>query len=368
MATIIKSDNVATHHLGSVLPNLLPKNKLNSFFDFSNSVYVSKGRTVNLKSFLRTTRSTNAIGINNLGEEVIYPPNMTVFNYVKSKKMQGISMGDIMKNHFLNSNNPQTQNITIDEGIERKFFLYVQVVGNGSVSISGDVSGVATEGRPLMLKHAQAKTSIKATVSGSPSYVQVSKVTSPYGIDLSRPQTASLVAQKTQDVTQVVPGFFTNSEITVFLKTVKFDGGNLTLSPVSLAKNILLFDAATTKERGGYVGGVEMLDGTTGKLWIRKQKGGQVIVKSALSDVSIKDVNVTAFSLNRTTGKVFFNGSFSELPIDNTAVDSVLNFLPSLLTPQYSEFIAPNSILTKMVVYDRILNNTEITEIYNMLK
>jgi hypothetical protein len=371
MATIIKSDNVANNHLGSILPDLLPKAGLTGFFDFSNGRYVANGNDIGVNDLLTVTRNTPAIGIDKSGNEQVYPVNTPRFHFVQSKKMYGITLGDIIKNHFTNSNAPTTQNITIEEGSENKFFLYVQVIGPGTVTISGGANGTASQGSPLILLVPSKNITITATVTGTPTYVQVSKVTTPYGIDPSRPQTAALPTQKTQDVTQVKRAlfdtFYGNSNITVLMKTVRFDGGNLALTPNGNARNILMFDAAVSQAGGGYVGLLEMADGMHAKMYVRKQKAGSVIATSPKVDVEIRDVNVTALILNRTEASVFCNGQFSTLPTEATDVDPYLNFLPGLLTTT-SDQIATNSILTKMVVYNRALSSSELFDIYNLMK
>lgn len=369
MATIIKSNNVAVNHLGSVLPSLLPQNGLKGFFDFSNGNYLSNGNKVAITDVIKVARSTTAIGIGKDGLEYSYAINTPRFHFVKSKNAYGLTFGDVMRNHFINSDAPVTQTITIDEGNERKWFLYVQVVGGGSVTLSGAVSGVATQGNPLILKVTQAQLTLTATVTGTPTYVQVSKVSTPYGIDPSRRSTGGISSQKVQDVSSVNRELFdtykgANGAITVFMKTVRFDGGDLTLTPNGLAKNIMLFNSDIGQ--GGYVGLLEMINGKLGNLYVRNQKSGSVLATSGKVEVPVTDVSVIGFNMDNEAANVTYNGN--SVSLAGVASSPTMNILPSIIDPVNSELISPNCVLTKMVVYNRVLTSSEMQEVYNILK
>lgn len=370
MATIIKSDRVAKRHMGSIYPDILPADGLVGFFDFSNDDYKANGSSVQLSSLINVTRSTIAIGLNKDGQEVTYPANTPRFHLVKSNNMYGLASGDLMKNYFLNSAAPSTQTITIEEGSWNKFFLYVQVKGPGKLTLSGGVTGEVTESEPLMIKVAKTIT-FTATPSGALTYVQASKVSSPYGIDISRPATASLMAQKTQDVIQVNRTLFdtflsSQSEITVFIKMARFDGGNLALTPQNNIKQMMLIDSAPVQGDGGYVSFLEMIDGENANVYVRKQKGGAVISTSLKRRVNVGPKSVFGMSFNKQQASIIFNGILTSLD-EGTEVLPKVNFLPCY-TSETTDLMAANSVITKMVVYNRKLSDQEMVDVNNILK
>lgn len=370
MATIIKSDRVAKRHMGSVYPDILPANGLVGFFDFSNDDYKANGSSVQLSSLINVTRSTIAIGLNKDGQEVTYPANTPRFHLVKSNNMYGLASGDLMKNYFLNSGAPSTQTITIEEGTGNKFFLYVQIKGPGKLTLSGGVTGEVTESEPLFIKVAKTIT-FTATPSGTLTYVQTSKVSSPYGIDISRPATASLMAQKTQDVIQVNRTLFdtflsAQSEITVFIKMARFDGGNFSLTPQTNFNKVMLIDSAPVSADGGYVSFLDMVDGDNADVYVRKQKSGAVISTSTKRRVKVGDKNVFGLSFNKKQASIIFNGILTSLD-EGTDVLPKVNFLPCY-TSDASDLMSPNSILTKMVVYNRKLTDDEMRIVHEILK
>ncbi|MGM1431147.1 hypothetical protein ACS126_17970 [Sphingobacterium lactis] len=374
MATVIKSNNISTNNIGNLLETSLPSEGLTGFFDFSNGRYFAKGSPVALGEVIDVGRLSPATGLDKSGNMVTYPNNTPRFHLVKSVNKYGLTLGDVKRNHFLNSNAPVTQTITIDEGTENKFFLVVECEGSGSVTISGAYSGTATQTAPLIIRTpTKAPFTITATVNGSLSFVSVSKQTSAYGIDPSRVVTSGASVQKIQDVTSVKRDLFNTlysatGSSTIFMKMVKFDGGDNSLPTLSPAKNIEIFRAFGSVENGGYVCWLEMTYGDSGKVFVRKQKNG-VIEDSAKVDVSWGKTNITAFRSNKQKGDVFVNGKFSKSTVGSIPdVDPTMFMLPSLITPVNSALIAPNSILTYLIVYDRELTDAEVQQVYEMLK
>lgn len=373
MATVIKSDVISTKNLGSLLERIVPKNNLTGFFDFSNDKYSIRGEEVPFSQMFTVNRNSTAQGLNKNKELVTYGINTPRFHLVESVGKYGLALGDNSKNYFLNSNAPATQSITFNEGTERRFFVLVRAKGSGSVTVSG--SGITTftvnGGEEKVVKMTSLSNTINVAVSGTLTYVQVTRVTTPYGVDPTETETTGTKVVKSQDITSVNTSVFASlmnaKNGTVFLKYVTFDGGDLSLTPGS-NNTIEVLSAAPIAANGGYVSWLQHTDGTHGKLFIRKQKSGSVLESSTIVDVPINKVNVIAFTMSDKKASVFMNGVFSKLPGVNTeTVDpyiSNLPFLPSL----NNVYIAPNWIVSNMLVYDKVMSDSEIGDIFNMLK
>lgn len=375
MATIIKSDSQSTQNMGNLLRQLLPADGLSGYFDFSNNEYVAGGANIALSDLLTVTRSSTAQGVDKQGNIVTYPANTPRFHLVESLKKYGLTLGDNKRNHFLNSNTPVTQTMIIDEGTDRRWFLHIECVGSGSVTVSGAFSGVATQGSPLTFKNTTTTPiTITATVSGQLSYVGVSKVTSPYGIEPTRVATGAVAATKIQDVTVFKADllntiYSANKEATIFMRLVRFDGGNDALTPLGIAKHVELLRAFSSVSIGGYVAWLDLAAGQEAALLsVKKQKDGAIISESPKIGVSWKKDNLAVFRLNKTKASVFLNGNKTTLENSNsTEVSPILSGLPSLLTPTQSDLISPNSVITHMVVYNKELSDAEISAISDII-
>ena len=374
MGTLIKSDVISTRNLGSLLERTIPKENLSGFFDFGNNKYSIRGNPVALGDFLSLTRNSAAQGLNKNKELITYGVGAPRFHLVESVSKYGLALGDNMKNYFLNSNAPATQDITFAEGTDRRFFLLVRVIGTGSVAISG--AGVTpftvNGGEEKVIKMTSGTNTITVTKSGSPTYVQVSRVTTPYGIDPTRTETAGVPATKSQDVASLNPSvnaqMFTGNKATFFFKFVTFDGGDNSLIPHT-NNTVEIVSGAGTPALGGYVAWLKYTDGTHGKLFARKQQSGAVLEESPTVDVPINKINIVAIRLSAGKADVFMNGVFSKMAgtTASTLVEPYLYRLP-FLQSLTNVYISPNMIITNMVAYDKEMSDSEITDIYNRLK
>lgn len=373
MATIIKSDVVSTNNLGNILIDMLPKNNMSGFFDFSNNRYSIRDSNVSLSSIITTTRSSTAQGISKTGELVTYGVNSSRFTLVPSVKKYGLACGDSMKNYFLNSDAPVTQSITFAEGTDRRFFVLFRATGSGYITVSG--SGISTfvlnGGEEKVIKVTATTNTINVAITGTLSYVQVSRVTTPYGADPSRPVTAGSITTKVQDINGFnqasMANLFTSNKATMFFKYTTFDGGDNLLTPHT-NNTVEVISAAGNATLGGYVSWLQYVDGSNGKLFIRKQKSG-ILETSPIVDVPIYKTNIIAVRLSESNADVFMNGIFSKLPgaSSGTTVQPYLYQLP-FLSSLNNVYIAPNWIISNMVSYDKELSDSEIMDIYNIMR
>ncbi|OYD47701.1 hypothetical protein CHU00_02190 [Sphingobacterium cellulitidis] len=374
MATVFKSDEMSTGSMGSLLLYTLPKTNLSGFFDFSSGQYLLRDSELAITDFLNVTRSSTAQGRNKTGELITYPVNTPRFHLVESVGRYGLASGDNMNNYFLNSNVPASQSITFAEGTNRRYFMLVRVLGNGSV----DVAGVGLEpftvngGSEKIIKMTSGTNTITVTKNGNPTYVQVSRVTTPYGLDPTLPLTAGNVVAKIQDVNSLVPSkiaeaYNANGEATVFIKMVKFDGGDNSMAPHT-SNQLETIVGSNVTALGGYMGYLNLTSGNKGSITIRKQKGGSVLETSPSVVVDVNKTNVIASRLSKTTASVFFNGLFSKMEgLTSDEVEPFLYRLPSLPNTTSNQ-LSPNMIICNLIIYDRLLSDAEILEIYNLLK
>lgn len=375
MGTIITSNEVAGRTLGSLLLELLPQNGISGFFDFSNGDYEIRDTRVPLSDFLAVTRSSPAQGYNRAGELVNYAVNTPRFHFVKNAGIYGLAIGDTMRNYFKNANAPVSQSVTFAEGTDVRFFTLVTV--EGPVGAKVNVSGAGVEpftveaGAHKIIKTVTNNNTLQVDVVGAPTFVQVSRVSSPYGVDPSRPVTAGGAYTKVQDVPTLnvskIAEMFTGNDATMFFKFTKFDGGDNALTPHT-ANTIEIFSGAGVAALGGYVSWLKMLNGTTGELSIRKQQSGSVLESSPVVAVPVEKTNIVAAVLGPTKASIYMNGVFSKMAGSNAVAVEPWPFrLPALLALN-GNYMAPNYVMDKMVVYDRQLSDAEVKTVADLLR
>ena len=182
MSVVIKSDKKATASLGNI-NGLRGSQDWRMFFDFENEIYQTKQNdTINsnyvLTDVVEAVRS-NLIGlpitISKSGVESKVDTTTAVRTALLKSGRFGLLAEELATNYFLNSATPVTQTITL---FASAVDIIVSCEGSGSVTVTGDIteSGtVITSTTPRIFTRTSSSTAcnITVTVSGSLSHVQV---------------------------------------------------------------------------------------------------------------------------------------------------------------------------------------------------
>ena len=182
MATVFKSDKVATASMGNINGIKGPQD-FALFLDFENGIYESKSnntvnRNYSLTDVLEVTRSNlsgEPISVSKLGIEKKIASTTELRTMLLANGRFGVLQEDIRQNLFLNSAAPVTQTISVPAGSGK---IIVSCVGTGSIVVTGDVaetgSTVTQSTTKAFTKNATGvATNLTLTLSGSLSHVQV---------------------------------------------------------------------------------------------------------------------------------------------------------------------------------------------------
>lgn len=372
MATVFKSDKVATASMGNINSIKGPQD-FALFLDFENGIYESKSnntvnRNYSLTDVLEVTRSNlsgEPISVSKLGIEKKITSTTELRTMLLANGRFGVLQEDIRQNLFLNSAAPVTQTISVPAGLGE---IIVSCVGTGSIVVTGGVAetnSTVTENTPKAFtkNSTGAATSLTLTVNGSLSHVQV-EVASGATTASSKITTADSVTFRNREFVKVKQSLFdvliqNKTGFTVLSQTIDVNTAVNTANHVS---NRLGFDTTTGKviAMSGVNAASNMLGYTVGFVGSAATTGTNSIGNPAGNQL-FKPYN-NALAINSGVIKSAHNGLLKPTIV----VANPLTATNITLGHGYDGgYAGLNGIVTKLVVYDRILSDVEIVEITN---
>ena len=377
MTVIIKSDKKATVSMGNVNGINGPQDWA-MFFDFENELYATKRagllkQDYKLADVVEATRQ-NLIGapisISKDGTEKAVASTTEIRTALLKNGRFGLLAEDVNQNFFLNSSTPATQTVVMPASAIR---IVASCGGTGSLTITGDIVGApitVTADTPKVMDRLSATTAcnLNITVNGSLNHAQIELATGMYTAT-SKVKTGATSAVRERELVKVKKSLFDNiitnkSALTVLIQTMDYNpvvnqdrvGGSncqrLTLISGSDLKIMRASGIHSNLQLNSlsyqYVGSapsntLQTLNGT----WTSQ---GRFIARNQ------------ACALDGGTLHSAFNGvAENTLQISNPFSVDEIGFGHG-----YSSPIGVNGlrgIVTKLVVYDRVLTQSEITEL-----
>lgn len=372
MSLLIKSDKIASSHLGNIY-GISGAFDYTTILDFERGVY----KTRNENGLLESIALDDAVSVTLDRESLYYtkeghwlsaPPNTPRIHYIASANRSGILIEPFAQNLFVNSDAPATQTINAS-GFADNFALVVS--GSGSATISGAVSGLTASGEASDGANAYGKFesgSVTVTVTGSPSRVQ-----------LLRYPAAGRAYQRTPIITGgssvIHAGDIAEMNPTLFNNSLKSGEGTI-VAQVTL----LDFDSSSSDPRGA-PGVMTVHDsgfsGRLSRLFISGSEAARVFnylpaspSVSGEAGIPLKDTSARTFtvamSYNEGLLKVSHNNQ--QASVDTAGMGdavrcifgAMLNNNPSIVTR-----FALNGVVNKVAFFDRELASSEFLALSN---
>ena len=371
MSVIIKSDKKATASLGNI-NGLRGAQDWRMFFDFENEIYQTKQNdTINSNYALtdvveasRSNLSGQPISIAKDGTERKISTVTDLRTALLKNGRFGLLVEEFATNYFLNSAAPVTQTITLSASAVG---IIVSCEGSGSVTVTGNVTesgAVITSTTPQILTRtsSSAACNITVTVSGSLSHVQVELFT-------GGPMTA------TSKITTTTASLIRNREF-VKVKQTLFDSlitnkNGFTVLAQTIDYNTVVNQANQVSSKVGIEAGSNKMLAMSGInpaynlfAYTHFFNGASATTSSKgvgaaanLNDLKLAQNNAMAFGGGKVSHA--FNGiTVPDLTITDPTTATNINFFS--YDGGYSGL---KSIVTKLVVFDRVLSAAELVDI-----
>ena len=374
MTVIIKSDKKATASLGNVNGIKGPQD-WSMFFDFENEIYSTKTGGVLKQNYAlsdvveATRQNLNGapISINKSGVERAITSNAEIRTALLKNGRFGVLAEDVNENFFLNSSAPASQSISLAAAATR---IVVSCEGSGSITVSGDVVGagaVVTKDTPRVFDRisASAVCNLNLVVSGSLTHAQVELATGSQ-TGTSKIKTGSASVIRPRELVKVKQSLLNSiiqnkSAITVLVQTIDY--------------NPVVNPTMNSTVRFGLESGQSL----------KLMRGAGILANLNLNDYVLQYIDATSTSSAQIQAGVFsasnrFSVFNQATALNDGSVLSAFNGVQgnplSIVNPfpvadivfgfGYSSPIARNGlrgIVTKLIVYDRVLTQAEITEL-----
>jgi len=377
MTLILKSDKTATVSMGNVNGIRGPQDWA-MFFDFENELYATKKAGLLKQDYLladvveatRPNLNGAPISISKGGTEKTVASTTEIRTALLKNGRFGLLAEDINQNFFLNSSAPATQTVLMLASATK---IVASCEGTGSLTITGDIVGspiTVTSDTPSIMTRLSSSTAcnLNITVNGSLNHAQIELATGAQTAT-SKVKTTATSASRERELVKVKSSLFNsiitnNSALTVLIQTMDYNpvvnqagasfcqcltlvsGSNLKIMRESgIDSNLKL-----TSRSYQYVGSTpsnpsQTLNGT----WTSQ---GRFVARNQ------------ACTLDGDTLRSAFNGvAENTLAINNPFPVDEIGFGYGYNSP-----IGVNGlrgIVTKLVVYDRVLSQAEITELTN---
>lgn len=375
MTVIIKSDKKATVSMGNVNGIKGPQD-WSMFFNFENELYSTKKAGVlkqdyKLTDVVEATRpSLNGapISIAKDGTEKTITSTTEIRTALLKNGRFGLLSEDVNQNFFLNSSAPATQTVVMPAAFTR---LVASCEGAGSLTITGDIYGapitVTADTPKVMVRlNGETATNLNIVVNGSLSHAQIEIATGMHTAT-SKVTTGATSAVRERELVKVKKSLFdriiaNKSALTVLIQTIDYNpvvnqvgssncqrltlvsGSNLKIMRASGYHSDLRLNSLSYQ----YVGSTPSSNlQTLNGVWTSE---GRFIARNQ------------ACTLDGNTLRSAFNGvAENTLEINNPFPVDEIGFGYGYNSP-----IGVNGlrgIITKLVVYDRVLTQSEITEL-----
>ena len=375
MTVIIKSDKKATVSMGNVNGIKGPQD-WSMFFDFENELYATKQaglleqnyKLVDVVEATRLNLIAAPISISKDGVEKVVASTTEIRTALLKNGRFGLLAEDLNTNFFLNSSTPATQTIVMPASVVSSV---ASCEGTGSLTITGGFYGspiTVTSDTPKVMERLSAATActLNITVSGTLTHAQIELATG-MQTATSKVKTGATPATRERELVKVKKSLFdsiiTNkSALTVLIQTIDYNpvvnqagislcqrltlvsGSNLKIMRASGINSNLQLNSLSYQ----YVGSTRTLTSQTfNGVWTRQ---GRFVARNQ------------ACTLDGNTLRSAFNGvAENTLGVNNPFPVDEIGFGYGYNSP-----IGVNGlrgIVTKLVVYDRVLTQDEITNL-----
>ena len=375
MTLILKSDKKATASLGNI-NGIKGSQDWAMFFDFENEHYATKQAGV-LKQDYELTDVVEAsrqnlngapISISKYGIEKAVTSTTEIRTALLKNGRFGLLAEDLNTNFFLNSSTPANQSITLPASAVR---IVASCEGTGSLTITGDFYGspiTVTADTPKAMERLSATVAcnLNITVSGSLNHAQIELATG-MQTATSKVKTGATLATRDREIVKVKKSLFdsiiTNkSALTVLIQTIDYNPV-VNQAGQSLCQRLTLVSGTNLKimRASGIYSNLQLNSFSYQYIDSTPSNTSQTLIGVWTSQGRFIARN-QACTLDGNTLRSAFNGvAENTLEINNPFPVDEIGFGYG-----YSSPIGVNGlrgIVTKLVVYDRVLTQSEITEL-----
>ena len=375
MTLILKSDKKATASLGNINGIKGPQDWA-MFFDFENEHYATKQAGVlkqdyKLADVVEATRASLAgspITISKNGIEKAVTSTTEIRTALLKNGRFGLLTEDLNTNFFLNSNAPANQSITLPTSTVK---IVASCEGSGSLTITGDIVGApftVTADTPKVMERLSttAPCNLNITVNGNLNHAQIELAT---GIQTatSKVKTGATAVTRDREFVKVKKSLFdsiiTNkSALTVLIQTIDY---NPVVNHVGMShcQRLTLISGSDLKimRVGGIHPNLQLLSFSSHYIGSTISSTQQTLAGAWTSQGRFVARN-QACTLDGNTLRSASDGvAENTLGINNPFTVDEIGFGYGYNSP-----IGVNGlrgIVTKLVVYDRVLTQDEITNL-----
>lgn len=377
MTLILKSDKTATVSMGNVSGISGPQDWA-MFFDFENELYATKQAGL-LKQDYKLADVVEATRLNLNGAPISISKDGTEKTVASTTEIRtarlkngrfGLLAEDINQNFFLNSSTPATQTIVMPASAVK---IVASCEGTGSLTITGDIVGApitVTSDTPSIMVRLSSVTAcnLNIAVSGTLTHAQIELAVG-MQTATSKVKTTATSTSRERELVKVKSSLFNSiiankSALTVLIQTIDYNPVvNQSLS--STCQRLTLVSGSNLKimRESGIDSNLQLISrsyqyiGSTPSYPLQTLNGvwtsqGRFIARNQ------------ACTLDAGVLRSAFNGvAENTLAINNPFSVDEIGFGYG-----YSSPIGVNGlrgIVTKLVVYDRVLSQEAITELTN---
>lgn len=353
MATIIKSNSVATQYIASGLQLSAPSD-FKSKLDFTSEKYVLNGVETALSQVVSTIRASVGGYLDNGGVYKTAAAN-TPRIHKDPVVGKGLLCESAATNLLANPSAPATQTVSVTASVNS--YVVLQVWGSGSASLNlGEVEkGVANQATPLVIvPTASGATSAIVTVTGTLTHFQL------FTSNSAQVRQTKILTNSSDDVHTFRPSLPNPKRGTLLLKRSEIEWKNPSTSVGARVFNI-----------------VQLLNTTAGLFSLGTQKGLASPKKSYYTRITNdntgvvpvtfgtekpREVVAVCYDIDTKVLKILENGVISNftLPDYTDTVGFERYILGTTAASYWNNY---NQLIQEVYVYDRILSDTELLQI-----
>lgn len=374
MSVILKSDKKATVSLGNI-NGIKGAQDWSVFLDFENEIYSTKLAGVLKKDYLltdvveasRTNLNGAPISINKIGVEKLVESNTEVRTALLKNGRFGLLAEDTNQNFFLNSSVPVSQTIVMPAAATR---IIISCEGLGSITVGGDVVGagaVITKDTPRVFDRVSTTVAcnLNIVVTGSVTHVQVELATGAHTAS-SKVKTSAVSVTRPREIVKLKKSIFdamiTNkSGFTVLLQTISY---NPVVNSSNNFANHLSIEADTTYKIFAIVGQntLNQYIGYTQSFIDSVATNNTAVTSGSVSSENRFKLHNTAIAFGVGQALCAYNGNKQAV----LAITNPISMSNIFFGVGHSSPIALNGlrgIVTKCLIYDRVLTHDEVVEL-----
>lgn len=353
MATMIKSNSVATRYLASGLQLSAPVD-FKSKLDFTSEKYILNGVETALSQVISTIRASVGGYLDNDG--VYKTAEVNTPRIHKDPVVgKGLLCESTATNVLANASAPATQTVSISPTTNNFVILQVWGSGSASLNLSGVEKGIANQSTPLVIVPTVAgATNATVTVTGTLTHFQLFISSS------AQVRQTKILTTTSDDVHTFRPSLPNPKRGTLLLKRSEIEWKNPSTAVGARVFNI-----------------VQLLNTTAGLFSLGTQKGIASPKKSYYTRITndntgvvpvsfgatlAKEVIAVCYDIDAKTLKILENGTINNFTLPNYT--DTAGFERYILgTTAASYWNNYNQLIQEVYVYDRILTDSELLQL-----